>query len=233
MCKITEEDNQIYTISYRPTGDILATAGKDFAVRIYDEETKTLTRTFQKGILAHSGHSNRVYASRWKRDDPNILLTGGWDSTVMVWDLRSKRAVRSFFGPHIAGEALDTQNDSILTGSWRAEDPIETWDFGTGKRLSCISSATLIYTAKFLSDREGFCVAGGTGLSNLRVYNLGDLSQKSDPISIRDDDPAGIYCCDVSDEDEPRIAVAGSSNQVRLSKISFGKSREVIWRKQE
>jgi len=37
-----------------------------------------------------------------------------------------KEAARSFYGPHIAGEALDIQNETVLTGSWRAVDPIET-----------------------------------------------------------------------------------------------------------
>jgi len=123
---LTEEDNQIYTLSYRPDGTQLATAGKDFAVRIYDEETKALARKFETGVFHHSGHTNRVFASRWKSDDNNVLLTGGWDNSVLIWDMRAKAAARSFFGPHIAGEALDIQDEVILTGSWRAKDPLET-----------------------------------------------------------------------------------------------------------
>jgi len=83
-----------------------------------------------------------------------------------------KSVARSFFGPHIAGAALDIQNEVVLTGSWRTTDPIETYDFGTGKRITSISDTSMIYTAKFLPDREGFCVAGGTGVNELRVYNL-------------------------------------------------------------
>jgi len=72
-----EEDNEIYTLSYRSDGARLASAGKDFKVRIYDEETKLLERVLETGVLRHYGHSNRVFASKWKADDPNILLTGG------------------------------------------------------------------------------------------------------------------------------------------------------------
>ena len=37
-------------------------------------------------------------------DDPNVLLSGGWDNTVQVWDVRAGQSVRSIFGPHICGE---------------------------------------------------------------------------------------------------------------------------------
>jgi len=224
--KMTERGNQINTLSYRPDGMMLATAGKDHTVRTYDEQTKTMTNAFDRGVLHHTGHSNRVFASKWKKDDPNILLTGGWDSSVMIWDLRCKAAVRAIFGPHIAGEALDIQNETILTGSWRAKDPIETWDFGTGKRLSYISDTSMIYTAKFLLDREGFCVAGGSGRNELRIYNLSDPMQKSDPITIDDGDQAGIYSCDISDEDRPRVAVSGGSTQIRVCQIREGMSKK-------
>lgn len=75
--KIREKGNQIYTLSYSSDGTLLATAGKDFVVRIYNEETKALESVFETGVLRHSGHSNRVFATKWKPDDPNILLTGG------------------------------------------------------------------------------------------------------------------------------------------------------------
>lgn len=74
---MTEKDNEIYTLSYCSDGSRLATAGKDSTVRIYDEETKALWRVFETGFIRHSGHSSRVFASKWKTDDPNILLTGG------------------------------------------------------------------------------------------------------------------------------------------------------------
>lgn len=228
--QMTEEDNQIYTLSYRPDGMRLATAGKDFTVRVYDEETKALVSSFSQGILHHSGHSNRIFASKWKPDDENVLLTGGWDNSVMIWDLRMKIVARSFYGPHIAGEALDIQNDSILTGSYRADNTLETWDFGSGKCITSFSGVGMIYTAKYLSDREGFCVAGGTGLNELRVHNVNDSMHKSTAITIsgRDGNKAGIYTADVSGEKQPRIAVGGGSNCIRVCVIADFSVNDVL-----
>jgi len=41
------------------------------------------------------GHHNRVFAGVCHPTDPNIFLTGGWDSTVQFWDIRVNSSVRS------------------------------------------------------------------------------------------------------------------------------------------
>jgi COMPASS component SWD3 len=53
------------------------------------------------------GHSNRVFSIKFNPDDENILLSGGWDNTVQIWDIRAGASVRSIFGPHICGDAMD------------------------------------------------------------------------------------------------------------------------------
>ena len=116
-----------------------ATAGKDTAVRIYDEQTKQCIVKMERGSgfgpNAAPGHSNRIFALKFHPTDPSVLLSGGWDNTIQIWDCRAGRAQRSIFGPHLCGESLDIQGDVILTGSHRAEDPLETWDYGTGEKV--------------------------------------------------------------------------------------------------
>ena len=70
---------------------MFATAGKDKIVRIYDEATKTMVSKLSSGWGSISGgrcerggHSNRVFSLKFKPDDPNLLISGGWDDTVQV-----------------------------------------------------------------------------------------------------------------------------------------------------
>eukprot|EP01052_Picozoa_sp_SAG31_P031221 SAG31_NODE_3286_length_4460_cov_2.970649_3_plen_213_part_00 len=55
------------------------------------------------------------------------------DNTVCIWDLRvGGGAVRSIFGPHICGDALDIHPESgqtILTGSYRPQDQLQVCIF--------------------------------------------------------------------------------------------------------
>ncbi|KNE63786.1 hypothetical protein AMAG_08864 [Allomyces macrogynus ATCC 38327] len=103
---IDEGDNQIFAAEYAPStssttsaahGIRLATAGSDGTVRIYSEPSdapRTLTHELAHGARdAHAaGHSNRVFCVRWHPRDANTLASGGWDSTVQIWDLTSGAA---------------------------------------------------------------------------------------------------------------------------------------------
>jgi WD40 repeat protein len=60
-----------------------------------------------------------------------MIISGGWDNNVKVWDLREGAAVRSIYGPYICGDSLDIHDGYILTGSWRADKQLQLWDFGT------------------------------------------------------------------------------------------------------
>ena len=56
-----------------------------------------------------------------------MLLSGGWDNTVQVWDTRIGASVRSLFGAHLCGDALQVSPDGrlALTGSWRPDDALQ------------------------------------------------------------------------------------------------------------
>ncbi|KAJ4456028.1 putative F-box and WD-40 domain protein 7 [Paratrimastix pyriformis] len=140
LFRFVEEDNQILALDYRPDGTRFGTVGKDRKVRIYDDATKTHIQTLFGGDgTVTAGHSNRVFALKFHPTNPNCLITGGWDMTLQVWDLRVDHSVRSIYGPHICGDALDIHEDQILTGSWRTQDALQLWDFGSGRLLENIA----------------------------------------------------------------------------------------------
>jgi COMPASS component SWD3 len=59
-----------------------------------------------------------------------MIVSGGWDRTVQIYDLRTRGPVNFFFGPHICGETIQFRNDGVtmVTGSYRMEDVLEVWD---------------------------------------------------------------------------------------------------------
>lgn len=218
---IQEEENQIFAFDISPTprgsrGYRFATAGKDKVIRIYDDETKKKICSLERGFLADQvGHSNRIFALKWKPDDPNILMSGGWDNCVLMWDLRSKNCFRSIFGPHIAGQTIDIQNDIIVTGSWRVRDTIKMFEFSTGKEIKnniVWSPSPMIYAASYSPSLEGVIAAGGTGINSMRIINTNN-GRKSSSLQLKN--KAGIYCLDW----EPKgntVAFAGQSSDITL-----------------
>lgn len=79
-----EEDNYIFALDYNAKGTLFATAGKDCVVRVYDEETKEVC-TKLEGVSWHKpGHNNRLFGLKFSPEDPNLILSGGWDQNVRI-----------------------------------------------------------------------------------------------------------------------------------------------------
>lgn len=112
-----EENNEIYTIDSNYDSTFLATGGKDCKIRIYDEDTYQLAMTLTSKEWTTAGHNNRIFGVKFIDDDSNLLLSGGWDQNIHIWDMRTKSSKATILGPKITGDSIDYQNGMILTGS--------------------------------------------------------------------------------------------------------------------
>jgi COMPASS component SWD3 len=100
-----------------------------------------------------TGHSNRIFAIKFAAHDPNLLLSGGWDQSILLWDLRAEKPVRSMFGPSICGDSLDVNSKYVLTGSYRMDKQLQLWDLGSGEVVCDYhwpsENPVMLYAAKF------------------------------------------------------------------------------------
>lgn len=77
----------MYCLDFNTNGTLLAVGGRDAHVRVYDETTKSLAATLkEKGELP--GHSNRIFCVKFNPLDDNMIVSGGWDNTIQIYDLR-------------------------------------------------------------------------------------------------------------------------------------------------
>ncbi|CAM6121070.1 unnamed protein product [Calypogeia fissa] len=181
-----EPNNSVYAIDFHPTGARFATGGHDFKVRIYDAITRSITQTLEEGNgWDTAGHSNRVFAVKWHPKHIHVALSGGWDSTVQVWDTRAHHSVQSIYGPFICGDALDMNEagDLVLTGSWRANQQLQEWDFGSGRLVQDIplqqngEESCRLYCAKYGKGMSQKLIAAAGSGSNEK-YLLSTTTNK-------------------------------------------------------
>ena len=67
------------------------------------------------------------------KEDKNLFFSGGWDSTIQIWDVRMKgESVRKIYGPSISADSLDFKNGVILAGNYQNKDIVQLWDFKSG-----------------------------------------------------------------------------------------------------
>jgi len=224
---LQDDENQVYALDYNDEGSQFVTAGKDKVIRVFDEATKSIVVSMQGGLGYSSkttpGHSNRVFSTKFKPGDENVVVSGGWDNTVQIWDLRAGAAVRSIFGPHICGDALDICGEEIVTGSWRQKDQLQTWDFGTGNLISTVpwvanplqssGPACMLYAACFSKDGEGrFIGAGGSGSNEAKVF---DHKNANSIVGTITGLTRGVFTMDFS-PDGTKVAVAGGDASIRI-----------------
>ncbi|EFJ31785.1 hypothetical protein SELMODRAFT_439736 [Selaginella moellendorffii] len=227
-----EANNHINAVDFQPTGEKFATGGSDFQVRVYDEATRKIVHTLSDGDgIKVVGHSNRVFAVRWHPVDSHIILSGGWDNTVQIWDLRCGRSVRSIFGPKLCGEALDvSDNNKILTGSWRSTKQLQEWDFGTGDLIRTLewmsNEPSQVYTAQYgkgLSHK--YIVAGGSKPNGACVFHK-DGGQALAGVSGLE---KAVYSVAIS-ESGSYLAVTTADNVYLYDMIDLTSSIYDLWR---
>ena len=76
---------------------------------------------------------NRIFSLRRVKNDPNLFFTGGWDSTIRLWDVRvPNNYVRKFSGPSVSADSLDLKGNVLLVGNYSNSDIVQLWDFNSG-----------------------------------------------------------------------------------------------------
>jgi WD40 repeat protein len=68
-----------------------------------------------------------------------MFFSGGWDSSVRVWDVRvGGSSVRKFGGPMVTSDSLDLKDNVLLVGNYALNDTVQYWDFSSGTVIKTI-----------------------------------------------------------------------------------------------
>eukprot|EP00397_Hematodinium_sp_SG-2012_P057576 GEMP01072125.1.p1 GENE.GEMP01072125.1~~GEMP01072125.1.p1 ORF type:complete len:313 (+),score=74.40 GEMP01072125.1:41-979(+) len=204
-----ELDDSLLSIDYSPEGATVAACGKARHVTIIDDGTHKPVRTM--GAEHGKGHTNRVFAVKYASS--NIVVSGGWDNCVLVWDIRTGASVRAIYGPTIgAAQGLDVNEQELLTASNRGPPgQLQLWDLGSGQ---VIESTTVKCAGAF----EPFgCLLGPPVVVVGHSNSVGE-ARIGDTILTGFDGPCVAVC-----RDEHRVALVGIDS-VRVCDLNFYKT---------
>lgn len=175
----THRDNgsNINIIDYTCDGSKLLAAGEDKHVHVYDDNTCQLIMSMHDRGLAVPGHVNRIFGLKSHPDNDNVVVSGGWDGMIKLYDLRDGRPFASIGGPMISSDSIDIFDDMIVTGSMRNKSEmqmislskqklIHSWDFNPSAREN---NTGYVLSTKFSNDGN-LIFAGGAGKNDLRIF---------------------------------------------------------------
>lgn len=219
-----EDGNRLFALDYAYNGETFACGGTDKFVRVYDDATmkeKTILDTFYTN---KAGHSNRIFAVSYCKSDANLIASAGWDSNIIISDIRQRGPISAFYGPYVCGDALEFYAGQVISGSWRLDNQIEYWDLKTNKLLKSVDwdgdnfeseeQCRIFWLEKSRSDSiNSVMIAGGGNSDELRIFNY-----ENKPVVNITDVSRSIFTCDISHHCDSFL-FAGGDGAIRVWKL--------------
>lgn len=217
---IHSDFNQILGVDYKPDGCQFAAAGSDTVVRVYDEATRKLVSELKGSTSGKPGHSNRIFCCKFDKENENILLSGGWDHTIQIWDLREGGSIRSIYGPKICGESIDIREGYIVTGSYRKDNQVEIWKCDSGEYVGAVDwdadlpseNPCYVYSMQFRKGHGNILIAGGAGSNEVKLFDTYDFFT---PIARIGEMSRACFTVDFSQSGDT-FAISGGDGVVRV-----------------
>ena len=83
------------------------------------------------------------------------------------------KSVKSFYGPHVAGDSIDFVNNELLVGCYAAKNQIQIWDYGKFQQKQSITWTSIedkekvayVYSCCFSPKNNNTILAGACGIN--------------------------------------------------------------------
>jgi WD40 repeat protein len=151
----------IYSLAFNPDGRLLATAGFDNNVKLWDfnaggKEVRTLT-----------GHTGPVYCVVFSPDG-TMLASSSTDMTIRLWNVSDGKPLREIKGHTgiVDGIAFSPDGKQLAAGS--ADKSVRLWNPADGKEVKNLGShGNSVYAVAFSPDGKLLASAGADALVKL------------------------------------------------------------------
>ena len=170
--------SDLLCLDYSRDSTKLAAAGRRKAVKIFDDEKRTLVSKLRPKGQQKPGHSNRIFSVKFD-ETGKTLVSGSWDMTVKVWDINTGTVVHSIYGPEVNGDSIDVYSggDLFITGSHRSKESLQVWSLSYGKLVETIEwdkekpgDSSLLLSAQFEKGGNRLIAACGSGRNEARIF---------------------------------------------------------------
>jgi DNA-binding beta-propeller fold protein YncE len=188
-------------IAVSPDGKYLMAGCDDTQVHIWDIKTGTETQQLR-------GHMGVVYGVAFSPDGRRALSGGGGDNTMILWDLKTGKALRKFSIQGQVRNVAFTPDGRKAVGA--GENTVTLWDLQTGQVVRRFQGHNGVVFALAISRDGRRLVTGGTDRS-IRYWDVATGRQ----ITVLTGHNSTIFALALS-PGGGRVVTGSADNTVRL-----------------
>ena len=165
----------VWSVAFNPDGQTLASGsyppGYDSEEMIEPKDTLKLWDVSTGREIADLEHPDAVYSVVFSPDG-QTLASGGWDATIMLWDLRTRQVIRSISQPletNLWSIAISPDGQTLACGC--EDHTVRLWDLRTGQLIRAFAGHVYgIDSVAFSPD--GQILASGSHDRTIRLWDL-------------------------------------------------------------
>lgn len=123
---VLEHGSRVWDVASTESGDMVASAGGDSHVKIWDTNTKSC-----KATLGGKATTGDVYSVCFSGTS-QFVLTGGYDKIVRLYDLTSSSLVKTFTGHGLGVTSVTFDPAARLAVTASKDCSVRLWDLNSG-----------------------------------------------------------------------------------------------------
>ena len=154
----------VYGVAFHPHRPLLASAGADKTVRLWNTRTRRLLGTLR-------GHDSIVSGVAFSPDGRTIA-SAGWDKTVRLWSTRTHRLLGTLRGHEsiVSGVAFSPDGRTIASAGW--DRTVRLWNAHSRRLRRVLRGHGDMVTGVAFSPQDGRTVASSSVDESVRLWNV-------------------------------------------------------------
>lgn len=229
--RLTETDAVSFTraLSFSPieNGQLLATGGTDYTVRLWDTLTKEC-------VMTGNRHTDQVKCVAFSPDG-QTLVSGSYDANIWIWDVTRGTHIRAIEDHQNTIHACKFSSDGKILVSSSYDHTVRLFSMPNATALEVINCDNFYYCIDLSADNM---LAISTRRGIVEVWDLGSKPQLVTKINTKESEVAGVRFSPngkqlVTSSDGRSLKVwnwetSRLLNSMQIKKINYGESIDGI-----